>query len=53
MSHVENAKKHKKINFPVGIVCNTNGDQFILDTGSACVMVLTRSSIAKMLLIGQ
>ena len=37
LTHVDNARKQMKINFPVGIACNDNGDQFILDTGSACV----------------
>ena len=53
LTYVDNAKKQKKINFPVGIECNTNGDQFILDTGSACVLILNRSSVAKMFFIGQ
>ena len=53
LTHVDNARKQMKINFPVGIACNTNGDQFILDTGSACVSVLNRSSVGKMFILGE
>ena len=52
LTYKENAKKHKKVVFPTGLVCNSNGEPFILDTGSASVLVLQRGSVAKMAVIG-
>ena len=53
LAHVDNAKKQKKIRIPTGLACNVNGDPFILDTGSSCIMALSRSSVAQMFIIGE
>ena len=53
LSYVENARKQKIIKIPTDVVCNVNGDPFVLDTGSSCVMALNRSSVAQMFVIGQ
>ena len=52
LKYKENAKKHKKLLFPTTIVCNLNGEPIVMDPGSACVVVLQRSSVAKMFVIG-
>ena len=53
ISHTENAKQQKKIVMPTGLVCNDNGDCFILDSGASCIHVVDRSSVAKVYVIGK
>ena len=53
LAHVENTKKQKKIRIATDIVCNVNGDPFVLDTGSSCISALSRSSVSQMFYIGE
>ena len=50
--NTDNAKKQKRIIFPVAIQCNVNGDVFILDSGSFSLHVVDNSTVAKMYEIG-
>ena len=47
MDHKDNAKKQMQIRYPVALLCNRNGDQFVLDSGAACVHAFDRFSVAK------
>ena len=52
LSYTDNAKKQKKMIMPIGVVCNKNGDLFILDCGASCLHVIDRSSVCKDKVVG-
>ena len=52
LSYTDNAKKQKRIIFPVAIQCNVNEDVFILDSSSFSLHVVDNSTVAKMCEIG-
>lgn len=52
LNYVDNAKKQMPIKYPVAVLCNTNGDQFILDSGAASIHAFDSCSVEKSYIIG-
>ena len=52
LSYKENAKTQVRIIIPTAVCTNLNGDVFLLDTGASCILVVDRSTVAKVFIVG-
>ena len=53
LTYSKKADTQKDIISPVAVLCNGNGDVFILDSCCACVHVVDRSAVSKVFFIGR
>ena len=53
LSYTAKAKTQQRMITPISIAVNRNGDVFVLDSGGACIHVLDRSSVAKVIILGK